>query len=400
MLLAGCISTAGRESKMADRKKKRSTKRQQQKRKLIIFGVEILSVLLLLGLLYVWSIVSKMQVDSGFDNSEAGINEDIAEETLETLEGYTNIAIFGLDNRAQGKYSQGLSDVIMIASINNKTKEVKLVSVYRDTYLSIGGGKFNKCNSAYAKGGVKQAVQMLNANLDLNIKEYLCVDWGAVTEAVDALGGVEIEITKQEAEQINQYIWEVDQMLGTKSEFVSGAGKKLLTGTQATTYARIRKTAGNDFKRTSRQRIVIEAMLNKAKQSDIKTLLGICDAVFDDIATSLTITEIAALVKDVQKYEIGSTSGFPFKITGAQLADAGDAVVPIVLEENVKDLHKYLFGTEDYVPSNTVKAISDAIIQKTGVVAGTPSVNVDSYNDTAGQSGTVFKDPEDTQKED
>lgn len=235
---------------------------------------------------------------------------------------------------------------------------------------------------------------MLNTNLDLNIKEYACVDWAAVTEAVDALGGVEIEITAQEASQINEYIWEVDQMLGTNSEFVSGAGKKLLTGTQATTYARIRKTAGNDFKRTSRQRIVLEAMLNKAKEADIKTLLAICEAVFDDISTSLTLPEILSLVKDVQKYTIGSTSGFPFEMTTGDLSDAGDAVIPIGLEDDVQQLHKYLFETEDYEPSKTVQAISDAIISRTGVTEDAPSINVDGFNDTAGQNGTVFKEPE------
>ena len=384
---------------MAGKRKKRNTRRRQQRRKLLILGMEILCLLLLLGLLYVWSIISKMEVDTDFNNSEAGINEDISSETLETLEGYTNIALFGLDNRVQGKYNQGLSDVIMIASINNKTKEVRLVSVYRDTYLSIGGGKFNKANSAYLKGGAKQAVQMLNANLDLNIKEYVCVDWAAVTEAIDALGGVEITITKEEVKHINSYLWEVDKMLGTKTEAVKNAGKQTLTGTQATTYARIRKTSGSDFKRTSRQRIVLEAMLKKAKQADMKTLLGICDAVFDDISTSLTLTEIAALAKDVQKYEIGTTTGFPFEMTGGQLADAGDAIVPIGLEDDVTQLHKYLFDVEGYEPSKTVQAISDAIIQKTGVKPGTPSINVDKFNDTAGQNGTVFKDPEEEKKE-
>ena len=383
---------------MASNGKKKISKRKQQQRKLIIFGVEILCLLLLLGALYIWSIVSKMEVDTDFTNSEAGINEDISSETIEVLEGYTNIALFGLDNRSQGKYERGLSDVIMIASINNKTKEVRLVSVYRDTYLSVGGGKYGKANTAYSRGGAKQAVQMLNANLDLNIKEYVCVDWAAVTEAVDALGGVEIDITKEEVSQINKYIWEVDAMVGTKSPTLKNPGKQVLTGTQATTYARIRKTAGSDFKRTSRQRIVLEAMLNKAKQADIKTLLGICDVVFDDIATSLTLTEIATLVKDVQKYEIGTTTGFPFEMRGAQLADAGDAIVPIGLEDDVLQLHQYLFGAEEYTPSKTVQAISQAITQRTGVKEGDASVNVDSFNDTAGQSGTIFKDPEDTEK--
>lgn len=374
--------------------KKKLTKRQKQKRKLILFGLEIISLFVLVIVVYGWTLWSKIDIDSDFTDSEAGINADLDEDTVTTLSGYTNIALFGLDNRSQGQYNSGQSDVIMIASINNKTKEVRLLSVYRDTYLNIGDGKYNKANSAYNRGGAKRAVQMLNTNLDLNIKEYVCVDWAAVTEAIDALGGVEIEITAQEATQINEYLWEVDEMLGTTSERVDGAGKKLLTGTQATTYARIRKTAGNDFKRTSRQRIVLEAMLNKAKEADIKTILDICNAVFDDIATSLSLTEILTLAKDVQKYTIGSTSGFPFEITTADLSDAGDAVIPIGLEDDVQQLHKYLFDTEEYETSNTVKAISNAIISRTGVTEDAPSINVDDYNNTAGQNGTVFKDPE------
>ncbi len=395
---------ADREKQMENaktvKKKKKLSKRQQQKRKLIIIGVEVLGLLLLLVALYVWSLWDKIDIDSGFTNSEAGINEDLDSDVLEKMEGYTNIALFGLDNRKAGQYERGQSDVIMIASINNKTKEVRLLSVYRDTYLSIGNGKFNKANAAYARGGAKQAVQMLNANLDLNITEYVCVDWAAVTEAIDALGGVEIEITSQEAKLINEYIWEVDAMMGTKSEKVQGKGLKTLTGAQATSYARIRKTAGNDFKRASRQRIVIEAMLNKAKSSDIGTLLNICNAVFDDISTSLTLDEIIELARHVKEYSIGTTSGFPFKMKTDQLSGSGDTVIPIGLEKNVSELHKYLFNTENYEPSKTVKAISDAIIDKTGVTENSSSINVDDFNDTAGQSGTNFKDEDGTEKKD
>lgn len=379
------------------KKKKKLNKRQQQKRKLIVIGIEVLCLLLLLAALYVWSLWEKIDIDSGFTNSEAGINEDLGEDILEKLDGYTNIALFGLDNRKAGQYEQGQSDVIMIASINNKTKEVRLLSVYRDTYLSVGNGKFFKANAAYARGGAKQAVQMLNANLDLNITEYVCVDWAAVTEAIDALGGVEIELTKAEVKQVNEYLWEVDKMLGTKSEKLQGEGRKVLTGTQATTYARIRKTAGNDFKRASRQRIVLEAMLNKAKAADFGTLLNICNAVFDDISTSLTLEEIIGLAKHVKQYSIGTTSGFPFKMTTKQLSASGDTVIPIGLEKNVSELHKYLFNTENYEPSKTVQAISDAIIDKTGVTENSSSINVDKFNDTAGQTGTDFKDEDGTE---
>lgn len=393
-----------RDKKMAEetltaKKKKRLTKKQKQQRKLIIFGVEVLCLLLLLGLLYVWSLWSKINVESDMNDSEAGINEDLGDDTLNTLEGYTNIALFGLDNRGNGKYDRGNSDVIMVASINNKTKEVRIVSVYRDTYLNVGSGKYNKANSAYARGGAQAAVQMLNTNLDLNIKEYMCVDWGAVTEAVDALGGVEVDITEQERKLINEWVVEVDYYVGTTSPKIKEAGLQTLNGAQATTYARLRKTAGNDFKRTSRQRIVLEAMLNKAKQSDIGTLLDICEAVFDDVSTSLDLKEIIGLARHVKEYTIGSTSGFPFEMTTKELAQTNSTVVPIGLEDDVAMLHKYLFDTEDYQPSKTVQVISQAIIDKTGVSADASGINVDEFNDTAGQSGTVFKDDESTEED-
>lgn len=374
--------------------KKKLTKGQKHKRMLIVFCVEVLCLLLLLGIVYIWSLWSKIDVQSDMGDSEAGINEDLDTDTVETLEGYTNIALFGLDNRGNGLYERGNSDVIMIASINNKTKEVKLVSVYRDTYLNVGSGKYNKANSAYAKGGAKAAVQMLNTNLDLNIKEYMCVDWNAVVEAVDALGGVEIEITEQERVMINDLIVEIDYFVGSTTTQVKKAGVQNLTGAQATAYARIRKTAGNDFKRTSRQRIVLEAMLNKAKQSDIKTLMNICEAVFDDVSTSLSLTEILGLARHVKEYTIASTSGFPFEMTTKELAQTNSTVVPVGLEDDVAALHKYLFGTEDYQPSTTVKVISDAIVEKTGISEDSTSIDVDSFNDTAGQQGTVFKEDE------
>lgn len=393
-----------RDKKMAEetvkaKKKKKLTKKQQQKRKLIIFGVEILCLLLLLGILYVWSLWSKIDVQHDMNDSEAGINTDLGDDTLSTLEGYTNIALFGLDNRGNGKYDRGNSDVIMVASINNKTKEVRIVSVYRDTYLNVGNGKYNKANSAYARGGAQAAVQMLNTNLDLNIKEYMCVDWGAVTEAVDALGGVEVDITEQERKLINEWVVEVDYYVGTTSPKIKEAGLQTLNGAQATTYARLRKTAGNDFKRTSRQRIVLEAMLNKAKTANISTLLDICNAVFDDVSTSLSLDEIIGLARHVKEYTIGSTSGFPFEMTTKELAQTNSTVVPIGLEDDVAMLHKYLFDTEDYQPSKTVQVISQAIIDKTGVSADASGINVDEFNDTAGQSGTVFKDDESTEED-
>ena len=375
---------------MADKHKHRRKKRRAKKRKLVLLGVELISLIVLLGVLYVWSVVGKIDFNP-FALDDAGINADLADDTLLKMKGYTNIALFGLDNRASGDYATGHSDTIMIASINNKTKEIRLVSVYRDSYLRIDSEEhYSKANSAYYRGGPKQAVKMLNSNLDLNITEYVSVDWAALVQAIDAIGGIEIELTAQEAELINAYIHEIDAMMGTSSSAVTGEGVKTLTGAQATSYTRIRKTSGDDFKRSSRQRIVIEAMLNKAKSASAGTLLEICNVVFDDISTSLELSEILGLAMHIKEYQIVSTSGFPFEMTTRTISNVGDSVIPIVLENNVRKLHRYLFGTENYITSNTVRHISNTIREKTGVDADASSINTDSFNDTAGQTGTDF----------
>jgi anionic cell wall polymer biosynthesis LytR-Cps2A-Psr (LCP) family protein len=228
----------------------------------------------------------------------------------------------------------------------------------------------------------------------------MCVDWAAVVEAIDALEGVEIEITEQERKMINDLTIEIDYYVGSNTSKIKEAGVQNLTGAQATAYARIRKTAGNDFKRSSRQRIVLEAMLNKAKQSDVGTLLNICNAVFDDVSTSLTLNEIIGLARHVKEYSIGATTGFPFEMTTKQLSGSGDTVVPIGLEDDVAMLHEYMFGVTDYEASKTVQAISDAIINKTGVTEDYKSINVDEFNNTAGQDGTVFEKEESTETQD
>ena len=170
-----------------------ASKRRKKKGRIIIFAIEIILLLAALAALFVWSKYQKLDRQPDMIGTEDIMNEDMDESVQEVLKGYTNIALFALDNRSNGSFSAGNSDVIMIASINNDTKEVRLVSVYRDTFLNVSGdGSFNfrKANYAYNKGGAEEAVRMLNRNLDLDIQDYVVVDFQAVTEAVDLLGGV------------------------------------------------------------------------------------------------------------------------------------------------------------------------------------------------------------------
>lgn len=344
------------------------TKKQQRKRKRIILLVEIIVVLALLLGLAIWLKLSKINQTGKIDEDELSIN-DLNDETKELLSGYTNIALFGLDNRSNGSYSSGNSDSIMIASIDNNTHEVKLVSVYRDTYLNVYDDSFKKCNSAYAKKGVEGAIAMLNQNLDLDIKEYVAVDFNAMVEVIDLLGGVDIDVTTEEAGYMKVYIDELQQVTGVQSSYVTGGGVCTLDGIQATAYCRVRYTAGDDFKRAERQRTVLSAMADKAKKADLSTLNKIIDAVFDDIDTSLTSADIIGLAAFVSQYEIADTSGFPFSQTTMTLGKKGDVVVPTTLESNVKILHAYLFGEENYQPSSTVTALSKQIISDTGKTA-------------------------------
>ncbi|MCI7108444.1 MAG: LCP family protein [Lachnospiraceae bacterium] len=372
---------------MADYRKRKKRRKKKKSRKLIMFIFEILLLAVLLLAAYFVGMVNRIDFQN-MDESEAGINEDLDANTLNSLEGYTNIALFGLDNRSSNNYDSGNSDVIMIASINNKTKDVKLISVYRDTYLSIGNGKYRKANAAYANGGAKQAVQMLNSNLDLDIQDYVCVDWAAMVEVIDDLGGLDLEITQGEMQQINKYKWEVDKATGLVTPDVTQYGMVHLDGTQATTYARIRKLAGDDFKRASRQRIVLQAILEKAKKADLATLTNICNSVVDDISTTLSLSQIISLAKDVKSYKIASTTGFPFELTTKSLPVTNDTVIPADLATNVKELHEYMFDDRNYVPSQTVQTISDTIVNSTGITTESALINTSDYNETAGAVGT------------
>ena len=369
--------------------KKRRKKKKSIRKKIVLFVFEIL--LLLIVLLAVWfynQTLGQVKYEKGLSGSEAGINENIDEDVLANMHGYLNVALFGLDNRSDDSYGEGNSDCIIIASLNYDTKEVQLVSVYRDTYLPCGKGKYKKANAAYASGGPKNAVAMLNSNLDLDITKYVCVDWKALVDAIDDLGGLDIEITEQEVKEINKCTVEVDQMTGKNTPDVTESGRVHLDGTQATGYARIRSTSGDDFLRASRQRIVLQAMLDKAKQADLPTLTSMCKSIMSQISTNFTAAELIQYASAITKYEMKETTGFPFELTTKNLSSTGDTVIPIDLAKNVSQLHKFLFDEDDYQVTERVQSVSDNIEEKTGVNSKTEKYDVSQYNDTVGSDGT------------
>lgn len=349
-------------------KKRSSSKKKaaRKKKRMIIFGIEILLLLVLVAGFYVVRQLDRLQRPV-VDPEQVQINESLPEETVKTMSGYTNIALFGLDTRTPGQLGKGnRSDTIIIASINNDTQEVKLVSVYRDTYLDLANGKFNKCNGAYSSGGPEQAMAMLNKNLDLDIQYYISVDFAALTETIDLLGGIYIDVDESEISHLNNYTVETSKVTGVETQKLTQTGLQLLDGVQATSYCRIRYTAGDDFKRTERQREVIGEIVNTAKQADISKINEIINTVFSKIATNYTNEEIIQMAPEMIGYNIVDTQGFPFDRTPASVKGKGSCVVPVNLAENVKQLHEYLFGNYSYTPSSEVQAISDQIANDTG----------------------------------
>ena len=362
------MNTDTRKTQPTGKGKRRLSKKARRRRQIrrVIFAVEAILLVVLVGVLVIYSKTDKLK-PSEIKEEDIIVNEDIISESIG---GYTNIALFGVDTRTAGNLGKGNhSDTIIIASINNETKEIKLVSVYRDTYLNQSDDTYNKATQAYYKGGPEQAINMLNMNLDLDITEYVTVDFAALTSTIDALGGITIDVTEAEIDHLNNYTVETSKVTGVKTEKLTHTGEQLLDGVQATSYARIRYTAGDDYKRTERQRLVISKIMEKAKTADLATLNKIIDDVFPQVSTSISLTQILGLAKDAMSYELGETAGFPFNKTPMEVGSKGSCVIPNGLDGNVTLLHEFLFQESGYEPTDTVQKISAKISNDTGITA-------------------------------
>ena len=356
---------------------------KKKRRKIVLFIIEIFVLLILLVVF--WGVMKARQIQIvTIDDQDVEINEQVKEATeTGAMKGYRNIALFGVDSRDGELDKSTRTDTIIIASINQDTKEVKMISVLRDTYLNLSTDTYNKANSAYAKGGPKQAIAMLNMNLDMNITDFVTIGFDGLIDVIDAVGGIEIDVQENEIPHLNSYqismVGKQDGTLNANGEPnyvatagvdytpVTTAGLQKLNGLQATAYCRIRYV-GNDFARTQRQRTVIEKVAKKAMTLNPATLNNIANAVFPKIATSLDLSEIIELLGGITGYSIGETASFPFdgNVQTGRVRKMS-VVIPQDLEYNVKLLHQMFFDEQDYEPSSTVKTCSSKIASDTGV---------------------------------
>ena len=326
--------------------KKEKKEKKHSKLKVFFIIIAVILILLLIGVGIGYSFINSKLNKINYDKIDENTIE-VTEGVTENLSGYRNIVLFGIDD-ADG-YT-GRSDCIIIFSINEQTKKVKMTSIYRDTYVEVPNHGYTKINHAYAYGGAALSMSTINRNLDLNIKEYVTINFQVVKDLVDEVGGVKISVTSAEATQIPG---------------ITKAGTQTLNGEQALAYGRIRKI-DTDYQRTERMRTVIDAVFSKIKKMSVAEMNKIADKILPELHTNITKSEITEVMTDVASYSIGESIGWPYKVNGKMINKVWYGV-PQTLEESVEKLHKDLFDEENYQTTETVRNISSNIIKKTGV---------------------------------
>ena len=371
-----------------------------RKKRKVLFILEIIVLLLFIGGLYVYGQISAKLDKIDIQETDLQEQDIVTNDQAPQMTGYTTYALFGLDHRSRNeKLNTENSDTIIVASINNDTKAVKLVSVYRDTLLNVKDDTYSKANAAYALGGPAQAVNMLNTNLDLNITDYVSIDFDALVTVVDCLGGLDIPLSYAEIVHMNNYCVETAEETGKSYTPVelpepkpedqeAIVGTYHLNGVQATSYCRIRYTASLDMGRTERQRRVIQMIVDKAKKAGLSTIFDIMDQVFPMVKTSVSKTEILKLIPAMIGYCIDETTGFPQDYKFATVK--GSVIVPTTLDSNVLKLHQFLYGNTNYTPTQDVlnKSAQIAAIVGGGQVQDTAPAVTDAPNTTTDNSYT------------
>lgn len=373
---------------MSKKNYKKSRKYKKMRRRKIIFGIEIIVLLILSGILFVYAWINrsmdKMNQDT-LDSSQIQINSEVKANTdLSQMSGTQVIALVGVDARGVegSELAESMnSDTIILCCIDHDKQEIRMVSIMRDTWMNMAKYtdeyyEFDKANSAYNRGGPESMLSMLNTNLDLALTDYVTVNFKALADAIDVLGGLDIEMTNAECVHANNYNREVSEAQGVEYEAIpydedlgdDYSEVRHVSGALATSYARIRYGGGDDAKRTSRQRIVINLMVQKLKQNPTK-IPEILDKVMGNVSTSLTKNEILELGMHAVTYTMGTSYAYPFQLCyGENVVNAlgEDVVIPVTLEFNVRELHEYLYPGLSYEPSAAVTEYSDYIARKSG----------------------------------
>ena len=316
--------------------KKRKKKNRKRRILLFVFAAIIFGVVY-----YGYHMLNKIDYVPIDEEENLGISDDAPED-----KGITNILLFGLDSRVEGKRSR--SDTIIIATLDSKGKKIKLTSLMRDTYVSIPGREDNRINAAYAYGGPELAIRTINENYNMNIDKYVTVDFFSLEKVINALGGVEIDIKDYEVNALNNMITSLNNLHNHDSDspYIEGPGRYKLDGRQAVAYARIRNVGNGDFERTDRQRAVLKSLIEESSSLNPVKAHSLLSILLPEVETNLTKTEIIKLGYAGLKSAKNSVEELrlPYEGTYEHKKIKGMAVLVPNMEENREVLHDFIYG--------------------------------------------------------
>lgn len=293
-----------------------------------ILGVIISILLLTIGGIYAYgnhlfNKIEKIEIDK----SDVGIKDEVEEKLSTYSDSVINIALFGIDAEDGGV---GRSDSIIIATIDTTHKKLKLTSIMRDSYVAIEGHGDDKINHAYAFGGPQLAIKTLNENFDLNIDDFVAVNFTTLPKIIDMLGGVTIDITSEEVSHIPG---------------IDAAGTYTLTGEQALSYSRIRYASGGDYVRTDRQRTVLSKVFEKVLSINVTQYPSLLSEILPMVQTNLDYSEILNLGNEVLKMGVTNLEQERFPRDGYCEGKMIDKIYYLTFdkENTVQQLHDYIF---------------------------------------------------------
>ena len=338
----------------------RRKKRKSFLRRFISFIMTLVVIAALIGAAGVIYAKDKLDNISHVELDEGSLAAD------NDISDYRNIVILGVDTRDMSNFSGSRTDSIIIVSINRKSGDIKLISVYRDSFLDIEGVGLDKVTHAFAYGGPERTINTLNRNLDLNITEFAALNFKTVAKVVDSVGGIDIDIKDDEISQMNTYLPETARYLKCDFEYITAAGKQHLDGVQAVTYSRIRHTEGGDYRRTERMRTVLTAVFKEVKKMGFGELNKMMDDVLPEVSSNIDSMDIIPLMLKMYKMDIKDSIGWPYDKEGYISSSQVWYAAPVTLESNVTKLHEDAFSQSGYVPSDRVREISGSISYTTG----------------------------------
>lgn len=323
------------------------------KKKLSTTKKVIISILIIFIILISLTVFAFNHLTSKIERVEIDrtVVTETGKEPAKEDEDVITIALFGTDFTQNEKYGNlyGASDATMILGIDTKNNRFKLFSLMRDLYLDLpdGSGKKQNLNYTMAYGGPELILKTINSNFNLTVDKFIYVSLHTLPTIIDKLGGVELNITSEELNYINNYITSIDKENGTITKKLTNTGLQTLNGTQASAYCRIRYTEGRDFKRTERQRDVLSALFQKFKTASISDLTIMMNEILPLVSTNLTNTEIISIVSKVLGMGVPQIEQSRFPLDGKSEMIATDMLhLTIDIDETTSDIHKFLYSLE------------------------------------------------------